>query len=103
MKGRREAALGFSDVCAKLRVTRLRHDRRYLSNTVCSLNVLPRNESAYDVDARRKRRPNRVSAPEAAGLEGPFRVNPHEWGLFNLGLCRHLRPARKITPLLDSR
>jgi hypothetical protein len=53
MKGRREAALGFSDVCAKLRVTRLRHDRRYLSNTVCSLNVLPRNESAYDVDARR--------------------------------------------------
>jgi hypothetical protein len=37
-----------------------------------------------------------VSAPEAAGLEGPFRVNPHEWGLFNLGLCRHLRPARKL-------
>jgi hypothetical protein len=42
---------------AKLRVTRLRYDRHYLSNTICrsiiALNVLPRNESAYDVDARR--------------------------------------------------
>jgi hypothetical protein len=65
-----------------------RHERRYLSThsirSIIALNVLPRNESAYDVDARRnrQRRPNRVSAPDAAGLEGPFRPTN---GAFSIG------------------